>query len=133
MTAEWNPALIMIVGGLLVPLFRGVLRPVALLGVPVLSLLQLLRLPHGEFGQLAVFGLELTTLRLDELSFVWALIFHIAAILSMIYALHVKDTLQHVCGLIYAGSAIGAVLAGDFITLFIHWEITAVSSVYLIW
>ena len=51
----------------------------------------------------------------------------------MIYALHVEDNVQHVAGLIYAGAAIGAVFAGDLITLFVYWELTAISSVFLIW
>jgi multicomponent Na+:H+ antiporter subunit D len=33
----------------------------------------------------------------------------------------------------YVGSAIGAVFAGDLITLFIYWELTAVTSVFLVW
>ena len=35
--------------------------------------------------------------------------------------------------LIYAGSALGAVFAGDLVTLFIFWEGIAVASVFLIW
>jgi multicomponent Na+:H+ antiporter subunit D len=34
---------------------------------------------------------------------------------------------------VYAGSALGAVFAGDLLTLFIFWELTALSSVLLIW
>ena len=33
----------------------------------------------------------------------------------------------------YAGSAVGAVFAGDLITLFIFWELLAVTSVFQIW
>ena len=36
-------------------------------------------------------------------------------------------------GLIYAGSALGAVFAGDLVTLFIFWEGIAIASVFLIW
>ncbi|MGI9356373.1 MAG: Na(+)/H(+) antiporter subunit D, partial [Rhizobiaceae bacterium] len=35
--------------------------------------------------------------------------------------------------LIYAGTAIGAVFAGDLISLFFYWEGTALASVFLIW
>jgi len=35
--------------------------------------------------------------------------------------------------LIYTGAAIAGVLSGDMITLFIMWELTAISSVFLIW
>ena len=50
-----------------------------------------------------------------------------------IYSLHVKDNIQHLTGLMYAGSAVGAVFAGDLITLFIFWELLAVTSVFQIW
>ncbi|MCB1921876.1 MAG: Na(+)/H(+) antiporter subunit D, partial [Candidatus Competibacteraceae bacterium] len=63
----------------------------------------------------------------------FALIFLIASWLGVIYALHLRDTVQDVAALIYAGAAIGAVLAGDLVTLFIYWELTAISSVFLIW
>jgi multicomponent Na+:H+ antiporter subunit D len=33
----------------------------------------------------------------------------------------------------YAGSAVGAVLAGDLVTLFVFWELLAVTSVFQIW
>jgi multicomponent Na+:H+ antiporter subunit D len=37
-----------------------------------------------------------------------------------------------VAGLAYAGSAVGAVFAGDFVTLFIFWELLALTSAYLV-
>ena len=38
-------------------------------------------------------------------------IFHLAAFLAAVYALHVRDTVQHVAAMTYVGSAIGAVFA----------------------
>ncbi|MGY8827521.1 MAG: Na(+)/H(+) antiporter subunit D, partial [Candidatus Latescibacterota bacterium] len=64
---------------------------------------------------------------------VWGYIFHIALLLNIIFSLHVRDNVQHIAGLVYAGSAIGAAFAGDLITLFVYWELTAVASVFLIW
>ncbi len=80
-----------------------------------------------------LFDYELTVVRVDRLSLVFGYIFHLAAFLAAIYALHVKDTVQHVAAMIYVGAAVGAVFAGDLITLFVYWELTAVSSVFLIW
>ena len=40
---------------------------------------------------------------------------------------------QQLAALFYAGSAIGAVFAGDLVTLFFYWEGTAIASVFLIW
>ena len=55
---------------------------------------------------------------------------HIAALIGAVYALHVKDRLQHFTGLAYAASAVGAVMAGDLFTLFLFWELLAVTSVF---
>ncbi len=128
-----NPAVLMMAGGLL-----AMFLPRRLLGawaviVPLISVASLLILPEGLAGQFSVFGIELTTLRIDGLSFVWSVIFHIAALLAGLYAWHVQDRVQQVAALIYSGSAIGAVLAGDLLTLFLYWELTALSSVLLIW
>ncbi|WP_144395307.1 Na(+)/H(+) antiporter subunit D [Pleionea sediminis] len=128
-----NPAILMMAGGLL-----ALTLPKRLLGlwaviVPTLSLFWFLYLPEGESGQLTLLGMELITLRIDHLSFIWTVIFHIAATLAGLYAWHVKDRQQQVSALIYSGAAIGAVLAGDLVTLFIYWELTALSSVMLIW
>jgi multicomponent Na+:H+ antiporter subunit D len=51
----------------------------------------------------------------------------------VIFSLHLRDTTQHVAALIYAGSAVGAIFAGDLVTLFIYWEAIAIASVFLIW
>ncbi|MDP7487016.1 MAG: Na(+)/H(+) antiporter subunit D, partial [Alphaproteobacteria bacterium] len=57
----------------------------------------------------------------------------IATVLASIFALHVRDPIQQVCALLYSGAALGAVMAGDLLTLFIFWEIMALSSGFLIW
>ena len=133
MTFNVIPGSILIIGALLVPLLRGRIQAGYMLALPVLSLWSLLSLPYGEYGQIAFFDYNLTTIRVDKLSLVFGIIFHIAAFLSVLYALHEKDNVQHVAGIIYAGSAISAVFAGDLISLFVYWELTAVSSAFLIW
>ena len=128
-----NPALILILGGLLIPLLPTRLRNPFMLLVPLLGLAQLITLPQGEFGHIDFVGYTLTTLRLDGLSLIFGIIFHIAAAIGVIYAWHQRDTLQQISALVYGGAAIGAVLAGDLLTLFVFWELTAVASVFLIW
>ena len=93
-----NPAFLIILGGLLLPLIPLTLRAPYMLLLPLLAMLQLCLHGYGDFGQLDLFGLPLITFRLDSLSFIFALIFHIATFLGVIYALHLRDTLQHVLG-----------------------------------
>ncbi len=70
---------------------------------------------------------------LDALSRVFGIVFYVAAFISVIYAMKVKSALESAAALVYAGSAIAAVFAGDLITLFVSWELTAISSVFLVW
>ena len=133
MTADISPALFLILGGLLAPLIPARLRPFLMMVLSVAAFAYLLTLQHGEFARVQLFGLSLVTLRVDGLSLLFGYIFLIAAFLGGLYALHVRDTVQHSAALIYAGSALGAVFAGDLVTLFIFWEGIAIASVFLIW
>ncbi len=133
MIDSFPPGWLLIFGGLLVPLFRGRVRSAYMLLLPALGFIQLLLMQEGELLQLSIFDYSLTPVRVDPLSLVFGYIFHIAAFLGMIFALRVKESGQHVAAFVYAGSAIGAVFAGDLITLFVYWEIAAISSVFLIW
>lgn len=127
------PGEILILGALLVPLLRGRLRSAYVLALPLVSAAQLgfLELEHVATADL--FGLHLEVVRVDRLSRVFGVVFHIAAFLCCLYAFHVKKALEHVATLVYAGAAIAATFAGDLITLFVFWELTALSSVFLIW
>ena len=104
-----------------------------MLGLTVASLAAFWFTPDGTYGNIQLFGETLNIVRIDSLSRIFGLIFHLAAIIAAIYALHVRDPRQHVSALVYAGAAIGAACAGDLITLFVYWELTAISSVFLIW
>lgn len=127
------PALILIAGALFIPLFKGTAKNVYLLTVPALTVLQLLNLQEGIYWIVSVLDYTLTFGRVDKLSLAFAYIFALIAFISTIYSLHVKENGHLISGFIYAGSALGAVFAGDFITLFIFWEIMAFSAAYLIW
>ncbi len=112
---------------------QGRPRGALLLAVPLAAAWQVWSMPLGIFSQVEFFGFILDLMRVDKLSRVFGLIFCLAAFLGNLYAWHVRDTVQQVAALLYAGSAIGAVFAGDLITLFIYWEGTAIASVFLIW
>ena len=132
--SELSPFLLYFVAALLVAFTRGLPRQVLLLATPVVTGLHLwLNIEIGTTVTHAVMSYELITLRVDKLSLLFGYLFCIASFIAGIFSLHVKDTKQHVAGVMYAGSAVGAVFAGDLITLFIFWELLAISSVFLIW
>ena len=86
----------------------------------------------GIHWETEISGFNLILNRADHLTLPFAIVFHIAAALNVIYGWHEPKPLEHCSGLAYAGAAIAALHAGDLFSLFIWWELTAVTSVFLI-
>ncbi|RKX42202.1 MAG: Na(+)/H(+) antiporter subunit D [Thermotogae bacterium] len=90
--------------------------------------------PQTGWGFSVLPGFELTLLHVDSLSLIMGYIFALIGAAAILYSVNiVKESGEFVCGLLYLGSALGAVFAGDFFTLYIFWEIMAFSSLGLIW
>ena len=139
MPSSVAPFLIFFVGALLVPFLRATpqLRTAWLILIPIVGALNVWGVQEGHQFQWEMLGYTLTLVRADRLSLLFGYLFHLGAFIAIVYSLHLRGgdrpTLQHTAALVYAGSALGAVFAGDFISLFIFWELLAISSVFLIW
>ena len=133
MTTSLPPFLIFFAGALLVALAPGRLRPTLTLLVPLFGGWNMWYVAEGGGFAVTLFDYQLELVRADKLSLLFGILFHLAAFIGLVYALHLRDRLQQVSSLIYAGGTLGAVFAGDLITLFVAWEIMALSSVFLIW
>ncbi|OEU59100.1 MAG: hypothetical protein BAW33_07295, partial [Desulfobacterales bacterium C00003104] len=128
------PAFIYIVGALLIPLVRiRILKQALVLLIPAIAFMDLVNMPHGTYWTYQFLDFELILGRVDKLSMVFAYVFVIMSFIGMVYALHIKDYAQHVAALLYVGSTLGVVFAGDLFTLFVFWEIMAIASVFLVW
>jgi len=133
MIIDLPPFILFFAGALAVAALRGPAQRALMILVPLAGLANLAGAEHGLHAQVHILDYTLTLFRADRLSLLFGYLFHIAALLGAIFSFHVRDTGQHVAALSYAGSALGAVFAGDFITLFVFWELLAISSVFLIW
>ncbi|WP_425411036.1 Na(+)/H(+) antiporter subunit D [Hyphococcus sp.] len=128
-----NPAVILTVGAFVVLALPRHLACLWLLLVTAFSAIKLYALGIGDYGALSVFGEQLTTVRVDPLSRIFAVVFHIAIALNIVYAWGQRDRAQNFAMLAYPAACLGGVLAGDLITLFFWWEMAAITSVFLIW
>ncbi len=128
-----HPSLVLFAGALILPLLGGKARKGVLILTPVLGFINLIFLEPGAGMPLVFMGFALDMVRVDKLSLLFGYLFHLAAFIGCIYAIQVKDRIQLVSALLYAGSAVGVVFAGDLLTLFIFWEMLALTSVFLIW
>lgn len=88
--------------------------------------------PTGDYWRFDFIGIPITLGVVDKLSLMFSCVFTLMALIGAVYALHARNTAEHSAAFLYVGSALGVVFAGDYLSLFLFWELMAFSSSYLI-
>ena len=135
LTTAVPPFLVFLVGGPLVLLLKGRARQIGLIILAGMALLDTIVLPMTAAGgawTLPFMGYQLVLLRVDALSYVVGLIFGIITFLAVLYAAGFAKPWMHLFALLYAGTSLGAVYAGDWVTFLFFSELMAVTSTLLI-
>ena len=133
LSAVLHPGLLVIAGGLALAACSGRLRAVIALAAPLAAAALVVAAPDGVLWSGSYLGFEIVPYSVDRLSRLFALIFAVMAFGGALFALKQPSRLELPAALVYAGSAIGATLAGDVVTLFVFWELMAVGSTLVIW
>lgn len=133
-----HPAFLYFFAAAIIPLLSDKARKLTQLLLPLVAaglLSQILSInPETPVKSVITVGLfDFTLIKADTLAIIFAGIFILFSLLANLYALNCKYKYVHIAANIYVGSSIGAVLAGDLVTLFIFWEIMAIASACLIW
>jgi multicomponent Na+:H+ antiporter subunit D len=129
-----HPALVLIIGALILPFVqRGPLRKIYLVAVPIAAFLFTYFMDHGTYATMSFMDWQLTFGRVDELSKVFAYIMTLMCVIGTIYGLHVEEDAQHIAAWLYVAGSLGAIFAGDYLVLFLFWEVMAFASVFLVW
>jgi multicomponent Na+:H+ antiporter subunit D len=126
------PALIFIVGALLIPLLPKGLKQIYILLLPVAGLINLLNIPEGTHFVVLFQDYTLIFGEVDRLSKIFGIIFHVISFITVIYILNFNNNVEYTAGFLYSGSALGAVFSGDLISFFFFWEALTVTSMFLI-
>jgi multicomponent Na+:H+ antiporter subunit D len=127
------PGLLLILGGLLLPLVNSAVRRSLVLLLPLLTLALVWQVPAAEPAGLPFLDYILRPVHADALSRLFATIFAIMAFAGALFALNQARPAELVAAMVYAGGAIGVTFAGDLITLFVFWEIMALASTLVLW
>jgi multicomponent Na+:H+ antiporter subunit D len=133
MISEIPAGLILVAAGLLAPLVPAAARGALGVAAPLLALAQLAWMGPGYRLEVEAFGTVLTLVRTDALSLAFGYVFAIAACLNGIYSWQVRRGVEQPAALVYAGAAMAAIFAGDLLSLFVFWELSAVASALVIW
>jgi multicomponent Na+:H+ antiporter subunit D len=129
----FHPAAAFIVLALLLPFLKGDRWRPLLLVPPVLAFWAVLTMPDGTHGVITYLGQQLVFGRVDRLSVVFGKVLAIQSLIGMVYAFHLKDKAHHAAACLYVAGAFGSVFAGDYLTLFVFWEMMSVASTFLVW
>lgn len=131
---HFPPSFLFLFGAFMIFFLPLRLRRIFILIIPTLSLLQIYTLDQGSYAITYDF-LEVYTLMLLDVSplrICFAYVFVIMCFIASLYSIHVKNAPLNISAFLYVGGALGVVFAGDYLTLFIYWELMAVSSAAII-
>ncbi|WP_411968726.1 proton-conducting transporter membrane subunit [Haloferax sp. YSSS75] len=91
-------------------------------------------LDAGSYFLVSPFGFEQVLLTVDGFSRPVAMLFGFVAVVNLVYGYATDaDSRQQLYSLAYMGSGVAAVLAGDWLTLLVAWELLAVTATVLVW
>ena len=126
-----HPSLFLLLGIIFtfVPFFN---KKLVLLLFALISFLLSLFLSYGESINLNFMSFQLQLFRVDFISKTFVIIFTLITLITSIYAFNQKSILELRAAYLYVSAAIGAVLSGDLISLFVFWELMAIGSTLVI-
>ena len=129
MLSNLHPGLILILFGIVIMLAPEKLRKVLMIAGPLLA--AAIAMGLGEDSGMCIEivpGITLQLLHVDRLAKMFLIIFAVASLIGAVYSLNSKSRFETGFEAVYAGSSMGAVLAGDWISLIVFWEIMAAAS-----
>jgi len=126
-----HPSLFLLLGIIFtfIPYFN---KKVVLLSFALISFLLSLFLNYEASIDLNFLSFQLQLYRVDFISKTFVIIFTLITLIASIYAINQKSILELRSAYLYVSAAIGAVLSGDLISLFVFWELMAIGSTLVI-
>lgn len=104
-----------------------------ILPVPaLLAVFAVFSMTEGQHANLTWLEQTLLLGRVDGLSLIFAQVFAVMSVAGMIFAMHLEDKGQHIAASLYVAGGFGCVFAGDYLSLFVFWELMSIGSTFLI-
>lgn len=129
-----HPGLILIASGIIALILPDKIRKWVTVAMPALALAAMLSLNESsEMNYVFNRDITMEILHVDGLSRIFGLGLCAIAVVAGIYSFGKESRGERCASLIYAGSSLGVVFAGDWITLIFFWEAMALSSSYMVW
>jgi multicomponent Na+:H+ antiporter subunit D len=128
-----HPALLMLLGALLIGPARGPLRSALVLLVPLGTLALIWQVPDGIQMSVQFLQYPIELIEGSPVRRLFATIFALMAFAGGLFALRQARWFELAAAYAYAAGAIGVSFAGDLITMFLFWELMALFSTIVVW
>lgn len=127
------PGLLLIFGALLLRLHTGWAQKILIVALPAATLALVWSVPDAANLTIGFLDYQLNPLNPTPTGRLFATIFSIMALVGGIYAIGHSKLIEIQAAYIYAGAAIAVTFCGDLISLFVFWELMALSSTVVLW
>lgn len=127
-----HPSVGFLILAVILPFLPGRQWKWLLLVPPVLALWSVFTMTPGVHAVLPYLGEQVILGRVDRLSLIFAQVFAVMSLIGMTYALHVPGKGNHIAASLYVAGSFGSVFAGDYLSLFVFWELMSIGSTFLI-
>lgn len=128
-----TPGLLLMVTGLLLSTVSDWRRHLLVIFLPPVAMWQLWSLTFDSSLIINIAGFSLELLHVTSAGRLFACAFILALWLGGMFALNSASRTELSSAFVYAGSAVSVTLCGDLISLFIFWELMAITSTLVIW
>ncbi|MEK9657835.1 MAG: Na(+)/H(+) antiporter subunit D [bacterium] len=126
------PAFYFIFAAIILPFLPKRLRNIIVVGLPLGVFYVISQLSDSLTFTLPFLNIDLSLLRIDKLSKAFGYIFCLSSFAAFVFGYHIKKPYEFMAALLYIGSALGVVFAGDLLSLYLFWEVMAIGSAVLI-
>lgn len=126
-----HPALPIFLGSFLILYFKRNSNLISIVAL-LISLITLLFFIQNQSLVYTYYDFNLHYFSYNKLAFLFCLVFLVIGIIGKIFSIYRDSYKEKALILIYISSAISVIFSGDFITLYIFWEIMAIASSFVI-
>jgi len=127
------PALILLLGALLIGPTRGRMRTAVVVLAPLLTLIAIWQVPDGVVLTLDFLQYQIEPIEGSAVRRLFATIFGLMALVGGLFAYRQAKWYELAAAYAYASGAIGVSFSGDLISLFLFWELMALFSTVVVW
>lgn len=127
------PAIYLFAAALLIGPLRGTARTAVLFVAPLATLWAIWQVPDGVVFDVAFLDYRIEPLEGSPVRRLFATIFALMALVGGLYAFRQAKWYELAAAYAYAAGAVGVSFAGDLISLFLFWELMALTSTIVVW